>query len=95
MRRDLIGLPMRVDNHVAHPGLGQPVERVIEQCALSEFQQRLGRMFRERPHTQAMAGGQQDSVSDFVMPPFRAPRGEDASNRRRFRQWVAMHAAAR
>ena len=39
---DLLGVPVDVDHHLSTPAAAQPVERVVEQRAPAERQQRLG-----------------------------------------------------
>ena len=62
MGRDLRRLPMGVDHHLPHAGLGHPVQREIEQRMAAQPQQRLGDMFGQRTHAQAKPGGQEDGI---------------------------------
>jgi len=50
MLLDPPGLPVRVDHHRPHPGRAKPIQRMIQQCPPTQRQQRLGGMFRQRPH---------------------------------------------
>ena len=58
MGRDRVRLPVGVDHDGLDPGLDQVVERVVEQRAAAERQQRLGGGVGQRPHARAEAGGE-------------------------------------
>jgi len=64
MTRHQIGLPMRVDDHLLHPGTGETVERMVEEGAAAERQERLGGAVGQRPHPGPEAGSEQHGTSD-------------------------------
>ncbi len=55
---DLVGVPEGVHHDAFHSGCGEPVERVIQQGAAAEGQQRLGGAVGQRTHAGAQPGGE-------------------------------------
>jgi hypothetical protein len=57
--RDLVGVPVCVDDNMLNARVLQPVERVVEQRAAAERQERLGRRLCQRAHSRAEPGREQ------------------------------------
>ena len=53
-----VGEGVDIDHRALDPGLGQPVEHVVDQGLAGDLDQGLGPVVGQRPHAGAEAGGQ-------------------------------------